>query len=125
MKKLFLMFICFISSFYTLETFAALDGDAIKDAIIPQPSTVTVSGESLDGQWFLDYVLDFARDSIFALMALIAIGMFLFIWWRLIIARWNPEEFKKAMLSFVYAAIGIFVVAAAWAIVRLVAGIDI
>jgi hypothetical protein len=29
------------------------------------------------------------------------------------------------MLSFVYAAIGIFAVAAAWAVVRLVAGIDI
>jgi hypothetical protein len=40
-------------------------------------------------------------------------------------ARGNPEEFKKALSSFVYAAIGIFVVAAAWAIVKLVAGINI
>jgi hypothetical protein len=65
------------------------------------------------------------RDGIFALMAVLAIGMFLFIGGRLIMARWNPEQFKKAMMSFVYAAIGIFVVAAAWAIVRLIAGINI
>lgn len=105
--------------------FAVLEGDDLKNAIIPNPSTVTVDSTTLDGEGFLDYVLDFTRDSIFGLMAVIAIGMFLFIGGRLIAARWNPEEFKKAMLSFVYAAIGIFVVAAAWAIVRLVAGIDI
>lgn len=38
-------------------------------------------------------------------MAVIAIGMFLFIGGRLIMARGNPEEFKKAIKSFIYAAI--------------------
>lgn len=125
MKKLFLIFLAILSFTMSSPVFAALEWDALKDAIIPQPSTVTVGGESLDGQGFLDYVFEFTRDSIFSLMALIAIAMFLFIGGRLVMARGNPEEFKKAMLSFVYAAIGIFVVAAAWAIVRLVAGIDL
>jgi len=38
-------------------------------------------------------------------MALLAIGMFLFIGGRLVVARWNPEEFKKALQSFIYAAV--------------------
>jgi hypothetical protein len=51
--------------------------------------------------------------------------MFIFIWGKLIIARWNPEEFKKALVSFVYAIVGIFVVSIAWAVVRLITGIEI
>jgi hypothetical protein len=42
-----------------------------------------------------------------------------------VVARGNPEEFKKALMSFVYAAVGLFVVAFAWALVRLVAGINL
>lgn len=98
--------------------------EELKEAIIPNSGrAVLTSSESWEG--LFDYVLWFARDSIFALMALIAIGMFLYIWWRLVIARGNPEEFKKALQSFIYAAVGIFVVAFAWAIVRLVAGLQI
>lgn len=39
-------------------------------------------------------------------------------------ARGNPEELKKALTSFIYAAIGIFTVALAWALVRIIAGLD-
>ena len=115
--KYFLSFFLFF--FWTSGVFAAL-----KDDIIPNSGrAVLTSWET--GQWLLDYVLSFARDSIFALMAVIAIGMFLFIWWRLAVARGNPEEFKKALKSFIYAGIGIFLVAFAWAIVRIIAGLQI
>jgi hypothetical protein len=116
MKYIFFSLLYFLSY---LSSFAAL-----KDDIIPNSGrAVLTSSESWEG--LLDYVLGFLRDSIFALMAVIAIGMFLFIGWRLAIARWNPEEFKKALKSFIYAWVGIFIVAFAWAIVRLVAGLQI
>jgi len=40
-------------------------------------------------------------------------------------ARGNPEEFKKALMSFMYAVIGIFIVAFSWAAVRLIAGLNL
>lgn len=124
MKKILYTFISLGTLMYWINTYG-LTTDELKQGIIPDPSTISYAGSDLEGLSLLDYILGFFRDSIFALMALIAIGMFLFIGWRLVMARGNPEEFKKAMLSFVYAAVGIFVVAAAWAIVKLVAGIDI
>jgi hypothetical protein len=39
-------------------------------------------------------------------------------------ARWNPEEFKKALMSFVYAVIGIFIVAVSRAVVKLVSSLN-
>ncbi len=125
MKKIYYIFIASCTSYFTMQTYG-LETQELKDGIIPDPSTVSYAGNSnLEWLGFLDYLLSFLRDSAFALMALIAIGMFLFIGGRLLMARGNPEEFKKAMMGFVYAAVGIFVVAAAWAIVKLVAGIDI
>jgi hypothetical protein len=59
------------------------------------------------------------------LLMLIALGVFLFIGIRLSVARWNPEEFKKAMMQFVYAVVWIFIVFVAWAAVKLVAGLNI
>ena len=58
-------------------------------------------------------------------MAVIAIGMFLFIGGRLVVARWNPEEMSKAIKSFIYAAVWIFLVAFAWALVKIIAGLQI
>lgn len=83
-------------------------------------STSTATGEAL-----LDSIFSFLRDSIFGLLALIAIGVFLYIWAKLITARGNPEEFKKALQSFIYAVVWLFMVAFAFAIVRLVAWVNI
>jgi len=73
----------------------------------------------------IDGVLEFVRDSMFDLLLLIAVWVFLFVWGRLLIARWNPEEFKKAMVILVHAGIWLFVVAAAYALVTFIAWIDI
>lgn len=124
MKYIFYITITYLS---LIREIFALSSDELKDAIIPPTGNgvLSTNTDAQSGEWFLDAILAFVRDSVFALIALIAIGVFLFIGWRLIMARGNPEEFKKALMSFIYAAIGIFVVAASWAIVRLVAGIDI
>jgi len=44
---------------------------------------------------------------------------------KLITARGNPEEFKKALNTFIYAVVGIFIVSFAFAAVRLVAGLNL
>jgi len=95
---------------------------SLRNDIIPDQNATAITATE-DGTGLLDAVLLYIKDSIFALMALIAIAVFLWIWGRLIIARWNPEEFKKALMSLVYAIVWIFIVAFAWAAVRLVAGL--
>lgn len=129
MKKLFYSIISIFSLLFTLRVFAAdsLSQDDLKSAIIPSNANDVLSSGSAweTGEWFLDMALWFVRDSIFTLLVLIAIGMFLFIWGRLVMAKWNPEEFKKAMKSLVYAVVGILFVSLAWALVRLISGIDI
>lgn len=70
-------------------------------------------------------VIRYVKSIFIGLLPIAVIATFIFIWARLFIARGNPEEFKAAMLHFVYVVIGIFIVSAAWAIVKLVSGINI
>lgn len=129
MKQLFYIALSFYSFLFSARVFAAdsLSKDDLKTAIIPDSANDILSWDAAGAtwEWFLDMLLGFIRDSIFTLLVLIAIGMFLFIGGRLVMARWNPEEFKKAMKSLVYAVIGILFVSLAWAVVRLISGIDI
>jgi len=123
MKYLYSMIAFFAYQLMNPSVFALSESE-LKEGIIPISSNAALSSTQ-SGLSLIDYLLWFARDSIFAVMALLAIGMFLFIGGRLVVARWNPEEFKKALQSFIYAAVWIFLVAFAYAIVRLVAGLDI
>lgn len=97
--------------------------NALRDAIIPTNQDLIDDGSS----WtqLLDYVLWSLRDFIFAILIVISVGMFLYIGWRLIVARWNPEEFSKALKSFIYAAVWIFIVLFAWAAVSLVSWLNL
>ncbi len=98
----------------------------LRDSIIPtqNPGVLTGGTGAQDGTSLLDAILAYIRDSLFGLMALVAIGVFLWIGGRFLVARGNPEEFKKAWTQFLYAIIGIFIVAFAWAAVRLVVGLN-
>lgn len=111
--------IIILLSFFLWKTVVALS----PSDIIPTDSPQVVTA---DTDWFegLTVLFTYARDSIFALLALVAIWVFLFIGARLVIARWNPEEFKKALNMFIYAAVGLFVVTVAYAAVRMVAWLN-
>ncbi len=72
----------------------------------------------------LDNLFNYFQNSISWLIWLIALWVFIYIWIRLVVARWNPEDFKKYMIQFVYTAIWFFIVSAAWALVKLVAWLN-
>jgi len=121
MKNLYIYSIAFLFYISNISVHAITIS---RDVIIP-PTWRDMLNTSADGTWLLDYVFSSLRDIIFGLLTFIAIAVFLYIGARLVIARWNPEEFSKALKSFIYAAIGIFVVVFAWAAVRLVSWITL
>jgi len=126
MKNIFYtgIFLCAVIQTQVAFWVDTLSQDDLKSGITPiGASNVITSGETWEG--LLDAVLAFVRDSMFSLLLLIAVWMFLFIWGKLLMARWNPEELKKAMTSLLYAGIWLFAVAAAFAMVRFIAWIKI
>lgn len=74
-----------------------------------------------DWLWVLQSIFIWIKTSLTGLLLIIAVWVFLFIWVRLGLARWNPEEFKKGIMQLVYAIVWIFIVAFAWAAVTLIA----
>ncbi len=98
--------------------------------ILPTTSTGTIAdvafdtnGDKLWSTNLLDKMLAFVKDSIFWLLGLVAIGMFLYVWFSLIKAQWNPEELKKAFMTLIHVIIGLFIVAISWAIIKMVSGL--
>ncbi len=119
MKKNIFLLVALISLMFP-EAFAS-----IKDDIIPNaPSIYNWTNVSEDLS-LLDKLFVFVKDSIFGLLVIVSIWMFLYVWFKLLTARWNPEEFKKAMNSFLYIVIWIFITSLALAIVKLIAWITL
>lgn len=96
----------------------------IKTALLLVDNKEVLKVNESDGLSLIQSIFRWIKDTLTWLLLFIAIGVFLFIWIRLGLARWNPEEFKKAMTQFVYAVIWIFIVSVAWAAVVLVAWIN-
>ena len=94
--------------------------------IIPKWESITwvIDTSASWGFNLIDTIFLFIKDSIFGLLALITIGLFIYIGWKLVKADWNPEEMKKAFLHLVHIIIGLFVVAASFAIVKIVSGLN-
>jgi len=114
-KKILLSLLIFISN---IQVFAAFSPNDIN----PVKSNSTDSAVQVTN---VDWLFTFAKDSIFALLWLVVVAVFIFIWARLVVARWNPEEFKKALLQFVYAVVWLFIVSIAYLAVQLVSSLSI
>jgi len=100
--------------------------DDFKNDIIPWGSSITWNVDT-NVEWGFDLInsiFAFVKDSIFWLLAVIAIWLFIYIGWKLVKADWNPEEMKKAFMNLVHIIIGLFIVAAAFAIVKIVSGLN-
>lgn len=96
-----------------------------KDDIIPRGESIVPAGALPSGTWFLDGIAEYVKDSIFGILVLIVVGMFIYIWFKMIISRGKPEAFGEAMKSLTYVIVGMFVVSIAWLAVRLISGINI
>ena len=65
------------------------------------------------------------RKNILNIVLIISVVMLVRIGIRMASARWNPDEFKKAWLHFVYLILWIFLVFASWWIVNIVTKLNI
>ena len=99
--------------------------NVIKDWLINWQENNALSNVEESNVWTLWSLLNYIQNSITSLVPVIAVWVFIYIWINLVIARWNPEEFKKHILHFVYTAIWFFIIAAAWAIVKIVSSLNI
>ncbi len=97
------------------------------NSIIPEWESITGEVDT-NAEWgfdLLNTIFIFVKDSIFGLLAMITIWLFIYIGWKLVKADGNPEEMKKAFKSLINIVIGLFIVAASFAIVKMVAGLNI
>jgi hypothetical protein len=88
-------------------------------------SIIKVDTKDKGGLTILSSISVWIKNSISSLVMLISVWALLYVWIRLGMARWNPEEFKKAFTQLVYIIVGIFIISIAWAAVTLVAGLNL
>lgn len=120
MKKLLLLCVLVITNVVVAFAAAPLWNDDIKNNILPDTDSTVLVTDTSEGFLAFDTFLAFIRDSIFGLLAIITIGVFLVIGGKLFIARGNPEEFSKALFAFIYAVIWLVIVGLSWAAVKLI-----
>lgn len=66
-----------------------------------------------------------AQNLMFSVMAIVTVGVFVILGTKLFMARGNEEEFKKAWVALSYAVVGLALIPASFAIVRIVTGFNI
>jgi hypothetical protein len=128
MKKLYLYIIVFISSFYSLVSFAKNGDTSLIEKMSPKwKSIVKVTPSTTWEDWLsaLDNLLNIIRDIMFGILPTFAVLVFLFIWAKLFMARWNQEEFKKSLMWFVYAAVWMAIIPLAWWVIKLLTTITL
>lgn len=110
-----LLFSWLVYYFLTSTTFADLENDML-------PTTdIIVADYSASG---LDWLILYIKDSIFSFLMVISIWVFIYVWYKLVVARWSEEEYKKALQTFVYAVVWIVFVSLAWVAVKFVSGLN-
>ncbi len=98
---------------------------SIKNSLLGTSQNNVVDSSSENWLTSLQSIIVWIKDTLTGFLLLIAIGVFLYIWIRIVFARWNPEEFKKAWVHLIYAIIWIFIISIAWATVTLISGLSI
>lgn len=79
---------------------------------------------NMDGFSSLTNILVWFKNELTAILSILVIGVFIFIGIRIVSSRWNPEEFKNAMMHFVYTIIWIFLFFIAWWAVKLISSLS-
>jgi len=101
--------------FINIQTFALVG----QDTILPDMSTTAIKTNSID------WLFTFVKDTMFSLLWVVVVGVFIFMWARLLMARWKPEEFKAALMHLVYSVVWLFVISIAYLAVQLVSSLSL
>lgn len=110
MKKI-ISLLCVYFSFIT--TYAS----SLKNDMLPNSNTSWISSEWTGA---LTEVLVFVKDFLFSILAIVSIAVFVYFWFKLVVARWNEEEFKKALMGFLYAIVWLAIIPLAWWAVKII-----
>jgi hypothetical protein len=70
-------------------------------------------------------LLNWFKEELLSVVEVVVIWVLIWLGFKMIMARWNPEEFKKAWIWFVYVILWMFFIFGAWWIVRLVSTLSL
>lgn len=126
MYKIIAFVLCFFSFFMIWNAAVNEWNEDIKNWLLGNYENNFVEiNDSTDWVDVVTGILSWFKDQIFSLIMILSIWVFIFVWIKLATAKWNPEEFKKAWMQFIYAIIWIFFVFMAWWLVKLVSTLSI
>ena len=98
--------------------------DKIENWILEWIWRDTVISNTTWKKW-IESLFSYTKTTIFDILALIVIWTFLFIGYKIVMARWKPEEFKKAFMMLIYAVLGLLFVSLSWVIVVFISGLKL
>lgn len=87
--------------------------------------SITWDNEKIVSDTNIWWVFKTFKENILSLVYIIVIWAIIWIWIRMASARWNPDEFKKAWIHFVYLLVWIFFIFAAVWIVKLIYSLNL
>ena len=99
--------------------------DVIKNWILNWVHWEDTVINDVDWKKWIENLFDYTKNTIFELLALIVIWTFLYIWYKIVISRGNPEEFKKAWMMLIYAILWMLIIALSWVIIVFISGLKI
>jgi hypothetical protein len=98
--------------------------DDLRESLLLDSSVSAASGDVRDVT-LRENFLSVGLDYIVSILAVLAVGMFVFTGYRLLMADGKEEEHKQAWISFLYIGIGLAVVPMSYAVVKIVLGLNI
>ncbi len=123
MKKIIytLFYFLFFSNFVFAD-------DSIKTKLlnwVSKNGTVITNVANTNWKKSINSLFVYWKETIFWVLALIVIWVFLYLWFKIIMARWKPEELKKAFLMLIYTIIWLLIVSLSWVLVAFITGLKI
>ena len=127
MKKIIYSIFAMITLFVTKLTFA-LDLDiqwglkGVTETFDPKVAETSLWEWKLP---MLSGFLNWFKTELLSIVEVVVIWVLIWIGFKVVMARWNPEEFKKAWIWLIYVILWVFFIFAAWWIVRLVSTLSL
>jgi len=102
-----------------------VNANDLRESIMPKVNTISEIWSEKKWLWVISQILNFIKESIFWLLSVISIWMFIYVGFNLVKAQWNPEEMSKAWKTLIHVIVWLFLVAVSWALVAMFSWIKI